>query len=503
MAINFTKYVDITSGVIGGVGVKRKDLIPRIFTTNELVPPDTVLEFSNSDLSVIGALFGTTSEEYKRASFYFGFVSKTTKKPKKISYYRYVDTDLTPKIFGGTDQKAYTDFASITDGAFDLEIGGVTNTIITDLSTATTLVDVASLIQAQVQAETEAQFATATVTYDAVRSSFNFEGGVAENATISVSSSSTGTDITDLLQWNAFAIFSKGKLTETPTTNLDNSINLSTNFATFLYTYEIELTLDEKEEIAQWAKLQNVRYLYLTTTSYNDAQDHYDTLNIYGGVDVILKSSEVGEYHEMCPACIAGATAYENPNSVQNYMYYQFSLTPTVTDNVQSNYLDGLRVNYYGQTQNAGQLISFYQKSSLMGQGTDPLYENIFINEIWFKEECGAIIMELLLNKQQVAWNGQGRADILNVLQDPIDKALNSGVISVDKPLNTIQKAIITDITDDENAWQTVQNAGYWIDCFLRSETLTSGITQYSADYTIIYAKSDSISKVTGTHSLV
>ena len=83
MAIDFRKYVDITSGVVGGAGVKRKDLIPRIFTTNELVPPDTVLQFGSADLSVIGELFGTASEEYKRASFYFGFLSKTTQKQSK------------------------------------------------------------------------------------------------------------------------------------------------------------------------------------------------------------------------------------------------------------------------------------------------------------------------------------------------------------------------------------------------------------------------------------
>lgn len=503
MAIDFRKYVDITSGVIGAAGVKRKDLIPRIFTTNELVPPDTVLQFGSADLATIGEYFGTDTEEYKRAAFLFGFISKTTKKAKKISYYRYVDTDLAPKIFGGTDNKAYTDFTSITDGSFDLEIGGVTNTITVDFSTAATLADVASLIQTQIQLESEAQFSTATVTYNANRKSFDFVGGVSEEATISVSSASTGTDIADLLQWNAFAIFSNGKLAETITENLNNSINLSTNFATLLYTYDINLSIDDKKEIGIWTKGQNVRYLYLTTTSYNDAQSHYDNLNIYGGVDVILKSDVEDEYHEMCPACIAAATEYFKPNSVQNYMYYEFALTPTVTDNTKSNYLDNLRINYYGQTQVNGQNISFYQRSNLMGLSVDPLAENVFINETWFKDECGAILLELLRNKQYVGWNASGRADILSVLQSPIDMALNSGVFSVDKPLSVVQKSVITDITDDENAWREVQSKGYYIDCELRSETLENSTVEYSADYIIIYAKADAIRKVTGTHSLI
>ena len=502
MAINFTKYVDITSGVIGGAGVKRKDLIPRIFTNNELVPPDTVLQFTSSELSVIGELFGTTSEEYKRASFYFGFISKSTKSPKKISYYRYVNADLTPKIFGGTDTKAYTDFTSITDGSFDLEIGGVTNTITTNFSTATSLADVASLIETQVQAETESQFATATVVYNATRGSFDFTGGIAEDATISVSTASTGTDVIDLLGWNATAIFSNGKLTETLTQNLDASINLSTNFATLMYVYGITLSIDDKKEIGAWSKAQNVRYLFLTTTSYNDAQSHYDNLIIYGGVDVALKGID-GEYHEMCTACIAGATAYNQPNSVQNYMYYQFALTPTITDNTKSSFLDNLRINYYGQTQVNGQNISFYQRGNLMGLSTDPLSENVFINEVWFKDTVGAVLLELLLNKQQVAWNGSGRADILNVLQDPIDSAISNGVISTDKPLTAVQKQVITDITNDGEVWKQVQSTGYWVDCLLTSETLENSITEYNAEYTIIYAKSDAIRKISGTHSLI
>lgn len=502
MAIDFRKYVDITSGVVGGAGVKRKDLILRIFTTNELVPPDTVLQFNKEDLSVIGELFGTTSEEYKRASFYFGFISKTSQTPKKISFYRYVNADLAPKIFGDTKQKALSDFTSIANGTFDLEIGGITHSFTVDFSTALSLSDVASLIQTQIRSESEAQFIDATVTYDATRRSFNLVGGVAENATISVSSATTGTDIVDLLGWGALAIFSNGKLEQTLTSTLDSSVNISTNFATFLFNYNITLTIDEKVEIGQWTKAQNVRYLYLTTTTYNQAQAHYDALNVWGGVDVILKGKD-GEYHEMCPSVIATATAYYRPNSVQNYMYYQFSLTPSVTDNVESNYLDNLRINYYGQTQVNGQNLSFYQRGNLMGLAVDPLAENIFINEVWLKDDCGGVLMELLLNKQYVGWNASGRADVLNVLQDPIESALSNKVFSVEKSLTVIQKTVITDITNDEEAWKEVQSKGYWIDCLLTSEVLENGITEYSASYTLIYSKADAIRKIVGTHSLV
>lgn len=93
MAISFTKYVDITSGVGGGAGVRQRDLIGRIFTTNALLAVGTIAEFDT--LADVGTLFGSTSDEYKRASFYFGWVSKNISSPKKISFARWDDTLVT------------------------------------------------------------------------------------------------------------------------------------------------------------------------------------------------------------------------------------------------------------------------------------------------------------------------------------------------------------------------------------------------------------------------
>lgn len=93
MAISFTKYVDITSGVGGGAGVRQRDLIGRIFTTSALLAVGTIAEFDT--LADVGTLFGSTSDEYKRASFYFGWVSKNISSPKKISFARWDDTPVT------------------------------------------------------------------------------------------------------------------------------------------------------------------------------------------------------------------------------------------------------------------------------------------------------------------------------------------------------------------------------------------------------------------------
>lgn len=90
MAINIKKYVDITSGVGGGASVAQRSLGLRMFTTNVLLPVNTLVEFTT--LEDVGTYFTTTSEEYKRAAFYFGWVSKSIQTPKEISFYAWDET---------------------------------------------------------------------------------------------------------------------------------------------------------------------------------------------------------------------------------------------------------------------------------------------------------------------------------------------------------------------------------------------------------------------------
>lgn len=502
MAIDFRKYIAITSGVGGGNAVPTRDLIGRLYTTNNLVPTGSVLEFTlPTQLADIGALFGTTSEEYLRASFYTSFISKSITSAKKISFARWVDSDVAPLIYGGTEAKAVGDFTSIIAGTFDLTIGGVTHTITTNFSTATSLADVASLMQAQIQLQTEPQFANATVAFSATRNSFNLVGGVIEVANISVSSSATGTDVTTLLGWDFSAIYSDGALIQTITDVLDDTYDKSNNFGSYLFMPT--LTIEQHKESANWNKAQNVFFQYYVPVTSANAQVWSDTLIDIAGTGLIVKSDEAGEYHEMLPMVILASTNYAKANSTKNYMFYSASLTPTVTTTKESNRLDALRVNYYGQTQTAGQFKEFFQRGVLMGLATDPVSMNTYANEQWLKDKMGAEIMSLLLSLEKASANIIGIGQLKTTLQSVIDEALNNGVISVGKDLNNTQKLFVAQITDDDIAYIQVENAGYWFDVSVESYVATSGITEYKAVYTLIYSKDDVIRSVDGTHILI
>lgn len=377
MAIAFTQYVNITSGVGGGAGVKTRDLIGRIFTSNALLPAGTMAEFET--LADVGALFGTTSEEYKRASFYFGWVSKNTTKPQKLSFAR----------------------------------------------------------------------------------------------------------------WNAEALAAL----------LTTSTEANNNFGSFAFIDT--LTLAQVSEIAAWNAAQNVMYQFCQKVTAANAAAWSGALIATAGTSLTLAAPVANEYHELVPMVILAATRYDRRNSTQNYMYQQFALTPSVTDTPTSITYNNLRVNYYGNTQTAGQIIAFYQRGLMMGGATSPVDMNTYANEQWLKDKMGATIMSLLLSMPKISANNAGRAQLLSVIQNVIEAALVNGVISVGKALNIVQKVYVASMTGSDNAFRQIEGIGYWVDCVMTSYVTGSGATEWKADYTLLYAKDDTIRSVTGTHTLI
>lgn len=512
MAISITRYVDVISGVAGGNQVPQRQLIARLFTDNPLVPPASFLQFDSA--SEVGSYFGTTSQEYLRAVFYFSFVSKSLRSPQRISYARWVDADTPPMIFGYVDTanpQSVSDYTSISSGVLNMTIGGVTNNFTgIDFTTAVTLADVATILQTKIQTAVGTQWTAATVTYDAVRGAFIFTGGDAVAAEISVATGS----LAILLKWfpaatmingalTTGAIWSDGALEETITDSLTASSNASDNFGTFAFVPT--LTLDQVIEAATWNDAQNVKYMYLVPVESTDVATWSSPstgVGSIGGVGLTLLSGVSDEYPEMLPMMIEAATDYESVNAVQNYMFQQSSLlTPSVTSDSTANTMDAARVNYYGQTQSAGQFLSFYQRGVLMGIATDPLDMNTYANEQWLKNAATSAIMNLLLALPTVSANAQGRSQLIATLQSVINQALFNGTISVGKTLTNTQIVAITQITGDANAYYQVQTSGYWVNCVI--VPLETDPVTYEAQYTLVYAKNDAIRKVQGTHVLI
>ncbi|WP_261341164.1 DUF3383 domain-containing protein [Fimbriiglobus ruber] len=163
---------------------------------------------------------------------------------------------------------------------------------------------------------------------------------------------------------------------------------------------------------------------------------------------------------------------------------------------------DALLVNYYGQTQTAGQLLSFYQRGVMLGLPVNPSDQNVYADEIWFKDALGAALMNLLLALSQVPANAAGQVQILSTLQSIINQALFNGTISVGKTLSVDQQLYIAQVTGSATAWKQVQNIGYWVNVVIESYVV-NGVTEYKAVYTLIYSKDDDIRLIQGSDILI
>lgn len=506
MSIRFSKYIDITSAVEGASQIRERQLILRVFSKNFLIPTNSFAEFFTAD--EVGAYFGTTSTEYKIAVEYFAFISKNATQPPMISFSSWVSVDTAPRILGSAHATdALAGFAAITSGGLNLTLGPITHLLTgINLSAVASFADVATAIETAIQTQADANWATATVTYNTGTQAFDLTGGVVPTSgtvPVGVSPTGGGVDVGVALGWeDVLTIYSYGSAAVSLTDTMIASVAASSNFGTFYYIPT--LTLDQNVELATWlaATTPNVQFMFLVPVTSSNAVATSEALFNFAGVAMTL-SPVANDYPQIFPGMILAATDYEKRNASQNYMYQQGNFIPSVTDDANSDNYDLIRVNYYGQTQTAGNQIAFYQRGLLCGLATAPTDMNVYANEMWFKNAMGDMFMNLLLALTEIPANNNGRAILLTGAQSIIAKALFNGTISVGNPLSTVQIAAIGQITGDANAWRQINTIGYWIDFEFAAIVTVDSRTEYEATYTLVYTKNNAIRKVVGSHVLI
>lgn len=505
MPISESRYVNITSGIGAGANVSTRNLGGLVITGNTLAPTGRVLSFASA--SAVLAYFGSGSEEYARALFYFGWISKEITQADQLNFYNWNNNTATGSLIFGV-QGTYTlaTFTGITSGSLNLTLGGITQQLTgINLGSAGSLAAVAAAIQVAIRAYTPGGVAwtSATVSYDATNSRFDLVSGTTGVDVVSVAVATSGTDVAGPLGWLTGAIYSNGTAAQSITTALTNLYAATNNFGSFCFTTALAPTLSTVTLAAQWnnSVSPNIQFLFSVAVSAANASAWSAALLAIGGCTMTL-SPLSAEYPEMAPMMIEDATDYTQRNAAQNYMFQQFALTPSVTTDANANIYDALLINYYGQTQTAGQALSFYQRGVMFGIPTQPSDQNVYVNELWLKDAIGAQIMTLLLALTQIPANNVGQAQILGAIQAIVTQALTNGVIEPGKTLTTAQKLYITQATGSPTAWQQVQTSGYWVNVVI-VPYVVNGLTQYKAVYTLIYSKNDTIRLVTGTDILI
>lgn len=511
MTISITRYVDIVSGAGGQAAVPGRKFGLRVATQNQLLPVGAVVK--TTQLTDVESLFGTASDEYAIASKYYGFVSKQINSPRSMSFVRWNTTAVPPAIYGSPMSLPVSSFAAVTDGSIAFGTDNPNDVPVTvsgiDFSTATTFAEVAAILQTDLRLSAVPQLSAATVVYDTNRNVL-IVTGTTPNVGDSLVVYPTATPATDIGQMTGLRtglqLEQLGAEANTPLTTITGSSGMDDDFGAFSFGGAVVPTLlSDIIAIATWNHAQNVKFVYCLQVDAADAADYSAALLGLSGVAMTLKAAkDTGNDHpETIPAEILGSTNFNQPAASQNYMYYRFdNRLPAVFDDTSAELFDGLRVNYMGQTQTAGQKLSFYQTGFLTGGAQAPTDMTVYTGEMWLKDSMLVSLMNGLLELPSLPANSEGRITVLSLLQTSVDTALFNGVISPGKELTSLQIAYIKQLSGNAEAWRQVQTKGYWLDASIVS-TSENGRVVYSADYILIYGKNDQIRKVTGRNVLV
>jgi hypothetical protein len=502
MSISQSKYVEITSGAGGQAAAGRKDLILRIFTKSAKMPFASVLEFASA--ADVLNYFGDGSQETKIADVYFGYLSKYQTKPAKISFFKDAREGVEPFLYGRQKAAALTDFQAITAGSFVITLGGITQTITDlDFSEAVSYSDVADAIEVKIReaAASTPLWNDAEVKFEAVDGVFEIRGGAKTADFIlplkSVSEQDTLTKLLGLdVSQNPIA--SKGSEVLSVNALLTVSNQTSNNYASFSFAEQ----LTQQTEIVEASVFADASNIAVYLTQLVKPENYIsvaEAVKSYKGVNLVYSDIE-NDLIWVLDAAISASTDFGRPNGAISHDFIQGSgFMPTVFDDMLYSDLISKKINFYGQTSQAGQAISFYQHGYFQGDIDDA---GVYVNEIWLKDALTTQFLNYLLAMPVWPANNSGIAGGNAQAQSVLDEALLNGVFSVGKELDATQKAYITTITGDNEAWRKTAENGYYFKGSIAIKTIDGQETKVYK-YLLVYSKNDIIRKVEGTHTLI
>lgn len=491
MAISQNKYINIVSAVGGGETIRQRDLMGRVFTANYLAPVGQVIEFTGGSaiaLENIGDYFGVTSDEYAFASKYFQ-PNKKGMSPQKISFSGVSTSDTSAMIIGVRGVKL-ADVQAITAGTLSLTVNGTLKEYDNiNLSSATNFNGVATALTSIVTSDGLA------VEYETETGRFNIKTVTAgEEQVLGFAEGS----VAELLGWTeSDGVLVEGHDGMTALETVVDSEGLSNNFFSFCFL-GVELDNNDITGLAEWVNTQNVKYLFSLGVTPSNAETIANLVKNYDGVALTLDIYD--EMAEFMPMSRIASIDYTRPNSAISMFYQQFNgVNASVNKTSVAQEYDALRVNYYGATSQAGQEVLFYQNGVLQGSITDM---GVYANEAWLKDSFVTGILNMRLALDTLPANNVGVGMVISSMMETINLSLYNGVTMPGKTLNNTQKAYITEITGDSDAWMAVQSNGYYLTADV-VKYMEDNVEKYKVTFLYVYSKGDSINYVDGRDIMI
>ena len=487
MSIPASQIVNIQPRIIADNG-NDLEFNGLVLTQNSIIPTSSpVLVFGTA--TDVGNFFGVDSDEYKASAVYFGGYNNSFKKPNKILFARRIDVAIPAYICGGAFDGVLSDLTSITGGDLTINIDGKDVTVNgIDFTGATSLSDVANILQTALQTQLDG----VTVGYSSLTKAFTITSpstGVTETVTYGSGSIATALNFTA----ESNAVLSQGFNAQTVAENMAMIVNETQNFVSFTTLYEADNT--EHLACAEWASNQGADYLYVGWTgdpnllvpgSTSSIADLIDKAN-YGATELVYNNINVALF-------LMGAIASVDWERYQGTINYAFKradgVGATVNNALEADLLLNKGVSFMGNYATRNNAFIFFYDGKMFG---DYGYVDTFINAIWLKNVLQLAIMNGLANAGRVPYTEIGYSLIRAWVQDPLNRAINNGVIDSGVSLTESQKAQIQQETGKDLTTE-LSTTGYAV--LISDPSASVRTARKSPNISLYYAYGGSVNKI-------
>lgn len=454
MSISASQIVNVVPRVINAGGTDL-EITGLLLTTNSLCVFPGAMSFSNA--SSVGAYFGLTSAEYQAAQSYFLGYDNSFTKPQKISFARLVTDAIAASLIGG-QAGTMEELKAVSAGGFTISINGSPVTVSElDLSEANTQSDVANTLQQQLSGT--------TVSYNSNLNAFIVTSGTT-GATSSITVATDGAqNVATLLGLTASsgATVSNGSDELTPSANMDSITSNTQNWVSFTTMEQPEDAVIE--EFAQWANNSNGEYLYCPYTANTDdttpsssgnlpntlATSNYEgVLLTFGGLNYALLAMAIG-----------ASIDWNRNNGLVTWAFKtQSGLEASVNDDTTATNCVDLNVNFYGNYATRNDQFLYYYQGAMIGGSFG--FVDAYIGNLWLRNALQVSIVNGFGQIGRVPYTETGYTTIRAWCMDPINRALNNGVIDAGVTLSEAQKAqLIQEIGEDVS--NQINTDGYYL----------------------------------------
>ena len=466
MAITASNLVQVLPRILKATG---QDLVFNgvVLDNNSTVKADTAVAFSSA--SEVGEYFGTSSNEYKFASTYFGGFDNSQVKPATLYFYRLNGEAISAWVRGEAlnVKTALNAIKAISAGDLTINIDGTDRTVTgLDFSAVDSFSGAADVINAALNG-------AAVVSFSSQFNAFTITS--ATTGALSSVGVPTGS-AASVLGFNAeTAVISDGQDANTVTQSMENLTDKFTNFVTF--TTLDEPTDEEALELAQWATTNytaGVLYLYVC---WDTSKANFDSNN----TEVISEQLQVENIGATCvcfgvtmAAFVMGVTAsiaWDQANSTITYAFKHLSgFGADINSTKEANALDKHKVLYMGNfaTRNDNFILSY--NGAMLGEWD---WLDAYINAVWLCNALQVQLMAMIEAANRIPYNENGYAKIRSNCKDIIERAINNGVIDLGVNISNAQKAELTTLLGADYS-DEIRNNGY----FLQIVDATAAIRQ-------------------------